>query len=141
MSGQSAASGYCSLSAPEKWWVIWHPFVAKKAYRISLEARTVADSLRTSPVLDGDANGGQVDAFRHSYWMARLSQSMCWKKARSLGKAHEKGNYKSFKKGKMEEGTLPDSASGAMDLYNNKVGIEIGRSMPELPRDSIQRVV
>ena len=73
--------------------------------------------------------------------MARLSQEMSWRKARALGKAHEKGNYKAFKKGRTEEGIVPDSALGAMDLYNNDVGISMGCCMKALPADSLQAAV
>ena len=138
---QSPSGGFKSLSGPEKWWVVFHPFVAKRAYRVSLEARHVSKEMESDSLLDGDANGGQVDAFRHAYWMARLSQVMCWKKARSLGKAHEKGNYKEWKKGKKEEGTRADSAACAMDLFNNEAGLKTGRSMKDIPADSLRRMV
>lgn len=108
--------------------MIFHPFIAKKALRIGEEARTISKNIANDRELDGDENGGQIDAFRHAYWMARLSQEMRWKKAYRLGKAHEKGNYKDYKKHRNEEGTLPDSASGEMDLRNNKIGIEIGQN-------------
>ena len=39
-----------------------------------------------------------MDAFRHAYWMARLRQEIGKTAARSLGKAHEKENYQTFKK-------------------------------------------
>ncbi len=37
----------------------------------------------------------------------------------------------------MEEGALPDSASGAMDLFNNEAGIEIGRLNQKLPEEEL----
>ena len=43
-----------------------------------------------------------------------------------LGIAHEKGNYLTFKKGKLEDGEHPDSMSSVMDMMNNKKGIETG---------------
>jgi hypothetical protein len=129
------------LSCPEKWWVIFHPFIAKKTFRVTQQARTVSKEIVKSQWLDGDENGGQVDAFRHSYWMALLSQHICWRKARWLGKAHEKGDYINFKKNRLEEDVLPDSASGAMDLYNNAVGIEIGRANKNLPDNDLQTAV
>ena len=116
------------LSCPEKRWVIFHPFIAKKTFHLTQQARATAKEMVTDSLLDGDEDGGQVDAFRHAYWMALLSQNICWRKALRLGKAHEKGNYLEFKKHRLEEGTLPDSASGAMDLFNNKMGIEIGKA-------------
>jgi len=35
------AQKFKNLSCPEKWWVIFHPFVAKKAQRITKEARLI----------------------------------------------------------------------------------------------------
>ncbi len=129
------------LSCPEKRWVIFHPFIAKKALRLTLQARAAAKEISKNSLLDGDENGGQVDAFRHAYWMALLSQHICWRKALRLGKAHEKGNYIQFKKHKFEEGVLPDSASGAMDLFNNNIGIEIGRPNKKIPEEELKRTV
>jgi hypothetical protein len=129
------------LSCPEKRWVIFHPFIAKKSFRLTQQARAAAKEMTKDPLLDGDENGGQVDAFRHAYWMALLSQHICWRKARCLGRAHEKGNYREFKKHQLEEGMLPDSAAGAMDLFNNKVGIEIGRAAKKLPEEELKKAV
>jgi hypothetical protein len=123
----SAFNSFWKLSCPEKWWVLTHPFVAKEAFMITTEARKKSDSLMSASSLDGDPLGGQIDAFRHAYWMARMAQTMKWKKALRLGIAHEKANKISFRKNeKDEEGLLPDSASSAMDLYNNEVGVAIG---------------
>ena len=49
--------------------------------------------MKLSPLLDKDPSGGQVDAFRHAYWMARLNEEIGKNAAKSLGKAHEKENY------------------------------------------------
>ena len=129
------------LSCPEKRWVLFHPFIAKKSFRLTQEARTSSKEMAKSSLLDGDENGGQVDAFRHAYWMALLSQNICWRKARSLGKAHEKGNYRDFKKHRMEEEVLPDSASGAMDLFNNEAGIVLGRANKKISEEELINVV
>lgn len=141
----AAQINYCKefhrLSCPEKRWVLFHPFVAKKTFRLSLKAREAANQLLKDSLLDKDANGGQIDAWRHAYWMALLSQHICWRKAWRLGKAHEKGNFIEFKKRKTEEGALPDSISGAMDLFNNKIGIDIGRSNKKLPEEELKKAV
>lgn len=115
------------LSCPEKRWVIFHPFVAKKALKVSLEAREITDEIKQQKLLVGTGNGDQIDAFRHAYWMARLAQEIHWRKANRLGKAHEKGNYQQFKKGKLEDDVLPDKISSEMDLFNNKVGLNLGK--------------
>ena len=123
---QSIYKHFRELTAPEKCWAIKHLFVAKKAYRVTQEARTVTSKVLKDSLLDQFANGGQADAFRHTYWMARLTMVIGMRRARSLGIAHEKGNYKSFKKAIYEDGALPDKQSTLMDLYNNDVGILIG---------------
>jgi hypothetical protein len=111
---------------PEVWWAIKHPFIARKAFNISMHARAVSDSLLAIKALDADGNGGQVDAFRHAYWMAMLSQQIKPAKALKLGMAHEKANFRQFKKAKWEDGALPDSVASQMDLINNKIGCCIG---------------
>lgn len=122
---QNNRSAFKNLTSPEKFWVLFHLFKAKKAYRISIEATRVSDSIAKTKLLDQDKNGGQVDAFRHAFWMATLSQEIGKKSAKKLGKAHEKGNYKQFKKNKLEEGSRPDQKSSEMDSFNNNIGIEI----------------
>ncbi|NLP57172.1 hypothetical protein [Lutibacter sp. B1] len=120
---QSDWEKFKEQSSPIKLWVLYHPFKAKKALQVSLEAQKVADSVAKTNLLDGDKAGGQVDAFRHAYWMARLHQEIGKNAAYSLGKAHERENYKSFKKHKLEDGEVPDKASKEMDLFNNKKGL------------------
>lgn len=121
---------YRNLSRPEKCWVMFHPFIAKRALSISLEAREQTASVKALGELDTFNHGGRLDAFRHTYWMARLSSLIRHRAARSLGKAHEKGNYRSFRKGKEEEkGVLADSLSCVMDLLNNEYGIQLGRKL------------
>tara|TARA_R110002073_G_scaffold57778_4_gene146699 strand:+ start:112056 stop:112466 length:411 start_codon:yes stop_codon:yes gene_type:complete len=110
---------FSKLSPPEKSWVVFHAFKAKKAYSISLEAERVKDSMNGHASVGSDPNGGKLDAFKHSYWMARLTQNIGKNAAHSLGEAHEKGNYKTYKKRKLEDGFLPDKQSSEMDLFNN----------------------
>ena len=95
---QSSSKSFFDLSGPKRTWVLFHPFKAFKSLRISKETNRVSDSIRKTNLLDGDASGGQVDAFRHAYWMARLHQEIGKSAARSLGKAHEKENYLTYKK-------------------------------------------
>ena len=104
---------------------MFHPFKAKEAFRISEETNKVSDSIRKTNLLDKDASGGQVDAFRHAFWMARLRQELGKTAARSLGKAHERENYKTFKKRKLEDGIVPDEISSIMDLHNNEQGLAL----------------
>lgn len=129
---QSTKSQFSKLSGPEKCWVFWHPFKAKKAFNVSLEALRVTDSLDGVGILGHDINGGKLDAFKHSYWMAIMSRRIGKKPALKLGKAHEKGNYETFKKGQLEDGFLPDKPSSDMDLFNNKMGVEIAEAHKHL---------
>lgn len=139
---ETAGKKFKALSSPEKTWVLLHPFVAKKALKLSEQARAESKSLLSDPRLDGDDNGGQIDAFRHAYWMALLSQHMCWRKAKSLGIAHEKGNYKNWKMHKLEDKALPDSMASVMDLSNNSFGINFSKQKGRIEEDSLkERIV
>jgi hypothetical protein len=123
MHAQSDFKSFFELSGPKKNWVLRHPFQAKKSLEISKEVILISDSISKTNFLDGDASGGQVDAFRHAYWMARLRQEIGKSAAKSLGKAHEKENHVMFKKRQLEDGILPDEISSEMDLYNNNQGL------------------
>lgn len=115
------------VSRPEKIWAACHPFKAKRVMRCAVRARLVTDSLGKAGVLN-DKNGGQLDAFRHAYWMALMIESgLPAHVARKVGEKHEKGNYLEFRKGKLEDSIRPDSMSSVMDLRNNEVGITIGK--------------
>tara|TARA_R110002126_G_scaffold97803_1_gene227590 strand:+ start:54935 stop:55516 length:582 start_codon:yes stop_codon:yes gene_type:complete len=135
--GQSNHKNFFQLSAPAKKWVLLHPLKAKNALRISLEAQRISDSIQKTKLLDGDASGGQVDAFRHAFWMARLHQELGKSTARTLGKAHEKENFITFKKGKLEDGTLPDEISSKMDLWNNEQGLKLIQKGSKIPKKGL----
>ena len=129
--GQTIAQSNWQLfknqSGPLKRWALLHPFKAKKAFEISLEVNKVSDSLSKLNILDGDKAGGQIDAFRHAYWVARLQSELGKCAAKSLGKSYEKGNYRSYKKNRMEDSVLPDKKSSEMDLFNNDVGLSFSK--------------
>ena len=114
------------VTRPEKCWALTHPFITKKAFHLTQFVLRVCDSLRTDTSLDGDINGGQLDAFRHAYWMCLLTQHIKAKKAYKLGVAHEKGNMRDFKKGNSEDNVRPDSMACVMDLINDQLGIQFG---------------
>lgn len=141
MAQKSRLKKFMQLHYPEKIWVILHPFSAKKALEIGIHARDIALEKRNDPDLDGDYNGGQVDAFRHGYWMALLTQEVGAFNARWLGKAHEKSNYLDFKHKALEEGSLPDYTACEMDLKNNETGVSIGRLYPKEPEKELQAIV
>lgn len=120
------------VSCPEKRWALFHPFIARQSYSLTKDALHIADSIQNTRSLDGDIHGGQVDAFKHAYWMALLSQHINYRRALKLGKAHEKGNYKSFKKSKRKGiQTSHDKVSSKMDLWNNQKGLEIGLALKD----------
>jgi hypothetical protein len=115
------------ISCPEKWWASKHLFIAKEAFKITHYSLLITDSISRTQTLDGNINGGQLDAFKHAFWMAMLSQNFKWKKAKSLGLAHEKGNYRSHLKANRKGITEGhDQVSSEMDLWNNEKGIAIG---------------
>jgi hypothetical protein len=58
--------------------------------------------------------------------MAAFSQKIGTRKLRTLGIAHEKANYRAFRRSETEEGELPDSLGSVMDLVNNELGFKIG---------------
>lgn len=116
------------LSRPEKWWVISHPFSASKALEITRFVREVTDSIKKEGILDGDEKGGQLDAFKHTYWMALLTQKLNHRKAYRLGYDHEKGNKLDYRKNAHNaERWLPTASDCTMDLFNNDTGILIGK--------------
>ncbi len=125
-----AASGQKSIwkrtGTAEKIWVITHPFIAGKAYRISKKVLVVMDSLKKANYFEGNTlSGSKCDAVRHAYWMATLTNQIGKRRALKLGKAHEKKNRKDFDKGVLEERFMPDQAAMNMDLKNNEKGAEI----------------
>lgn len=138
---QTKFQRFKQATRPVKCWVISHPFIAKKTFRISERALILADSMRKSPVLDGNFNGGQVDAFRHGIWMAMLSQEFPERKAKGLGEAYEKGNHLMFKRKKLEDGALQDAAASKMDLWNNAVGLRIGKTSPLTEAEMVAAVI
>jgi hypothetical protein len=142
ISAQSNWKKFWKLSCTHQIWVVFHPFKAKKASEISFEATKVSDSIAKTELLDKDIAGGQVDAFRHAYWTARLQQEIGKRAAISLGKAHEKDNYKMFKKNQMENGIVPDQVSKEMDLFNNNVGLRFTqKGIPASQKELTHKIV
>lgn len=122
-------------------WAICHPLIASTAFEITQKAGQIANEQINNPQLDGDYNGGQVDAFRHTLWMAMLVQEIKPKAAKKLGIAHEKANYLYFKRHKNEDGSIPDSISSQMDLQNNEIGLEIGQIYMGVDTNTLIQIV
>lgn len=102
-----------------------HPLVAKKAQKIAVEARLVSDSLQKLEQWRDQSASGRKDAFRHAYWMFYTCLELGEKRAKTLGIAHEKGNERDLKRGRLEEGERADNVAIAMDYYNNQKAIEL----------------
>jgi hypothetical protein len=137
VAAQSVPNRFSELSYPIKKWVLLHAFKARKSLELSKESYHIADSIKKTNLLDGDAAGGEVDAFRHAYWMARLRQVIGEQAARSLGRAHERENYKIYKKRKLEDGVVPDKISSEMDLYNNEQGLQLISENSKTPKNGL----
>ncbi len=135
--GQQEVKRYFALSGPEQFWVFTHMFKAKKAMSVTTEVLYITDSIRRTNSLDNYTSGGKIDAFKHSFWMARLSQSIGEGAALSLGKAHEKGNFQDFKKGQKEDGEIPDLPASEMDEFNNKFGAKLYKENPNLTKNEL----
>ena len=112
------------LSSPEKCWVIFHPFKAKRAKRVTDEVIATIDSISKADKIV-HKTGNQLDAFKHAFWMYSLAEEIGWRSAKSFGIQHEKGNYEFYQQHKLEDGELPDKVSGDMDLHNNAMGLEL----------------
>ena len=136
-SQNSLFKSFVGISLAEKGWVLRHPFIAKKAWNITERVRAVTDSLQKRSIPDQDDSGGKLDAFRHGFWMASLTKKIGPRRALSLGRAHERGNYHDFKKRRFEDSDIPDKAAGDMDLFNNVIGSVIGIELKEKDEKSV----
>jgi len=76
----------------------------------------------------GDRNNDHNDAFRHTYWNARLTQAFGEDWARRFATAHE---------------SLPGNpvTQEAMDLHNNEVGRAIAAANPHATREQLSDLV
>lgn len=124
-------------------WALAHPCAVGRAQALAQESIRVADSVGKR--LDNDFVGGWADAFRHTFWMARSTQALGRRRAYSLGRAHERGNYQTFRRQGTEDGAVQDHAATRMDLLNNDIGIDLGlrlsvASVGEV-QDSVLRLI
>ena len=137
----SQTQKFSNLSKYEKRWALCHPFAALKAKHLSDTIYKTYNEVKKSNALDKYENGGKLDAFRHIYAMALLTQHIKPSKIKKLGIAHEKGNYLDFLKHRNEEGELPDSISSVMDLNNNEIGISIGLNNKTLNPETLKDLI
>ncbi|RLD42978.1 MAG: hypothetical protein DRI86_10770 [Bacteroidetes bacterium] len=121
-------------------WGITHPFIVLKVKRLTKRSMIVTDSLGKDKILF-DKSGGNLDAFKHSYWMASLSQNIKEKKARKIGIIHEKVNYRQYKRALRKGKCVQDSTASLMDLKNNDVGILIGLENKKIQESELIKLV
>lgn len=139
---KSAWQQFRDLSRPVKWWVVTHPFSAGRALEIANHTRKISKALENNEILDGDGSGGQVDAFRHGYWMALMASEIGPRRAWRLGYDHEKGNKLDYRRNRSSSSyPLPTSTDCTMDLFNNDVGIELGSKYDDLLRPELKQII
>ena len=129
------------ISKYEKKWALMHPIAAIKVKHISKKCYKIYEQINKSRRLDTNGNGGKLDAFRHTFFMAAFVQKIKIKKIYKLGIAHEKTNYKQFLKNEFENGELPDSIGTVMDLKNNNLGFEIGNNAKKISLVELSELV
>lgn len=130
-----------NISRYEKCWAIKHCFIAKKAFKLTKQVRLTVDSLKKDTILIGTGKQDQIDAFRHSFWMAYLVQHFKVKKVKKLGEAHEKANYKLMQKNMKEDGVIPDSLGITMDLFNNEVGLKMSSKNKRVSYNRLKKII
>lgn len=129
------------VSRYEYAWALAHPLAACKVKKIHKKLKPYYNENELKLSLDSFSQGGKLDAYRHVFYMAAFAQKIKAKKVIKLGKAHEKTNYRQFKKGKGKNVVLPDSLSGLMDLWNNEIGVTLARDNKELGYEELKQKV
>lgn len=129
------------LSKYERRWAMAHPITAIKVKIRVKKSQLVYNEMKKQAIPDAYESGGKLDAFRHVYTMAYLSQKISVKKLRKLGIAHEKGNYLTFLRNQSEFSEIPDSLGTVMDLNNNELGFKIGVRCKKMTVDSLKNEV
>jgi hypothetical protein len=128
-------------SLPEYVWAAEHPIAALKIKHLTKNYYPNYDTCQSLKKIDNFYNGGTNDAFRHVFFMALYAQRISSKTVRTLGIAHEKGNRRTWKRHRLEDGEHPDSLSSVMDLRNNELGIFIGQTYPKASRYELIEIV
>lgn len=138
----SKVGTYTAQSRAEIFWAIKHPVAALRIKKITKQCDDIYAIYKLQGKPDTLENGGQLDAFRHAFYMAAFAQRIKAKKVLTLGVAHEAGNYADFLKSKSEDGEAADFMACEMDLFNNTLGISLGSKSKGLLLDALaERVV
>ena len=124
-------------------WSFLYPLKVKKTIRTVKKTLNEVENVKNDSITDNDNNGGQLDAFKHAYFMALLTKNIGFKPAKKFGIAYEITNYKTYKKSKKKNNNLNyyDYKSCLMDYLNNNVGLTIGITYKNLNEDDIKKVV
>lgn len=101
---------YENLTNKEKEYVLKHP-----AHIMTIKESKEAAFAETKKQFGRNGRNDKSDAFRHCYWSALLSKELGYTNALEFTTAHESSpaNIQSEK---------------TMDLYNNKLGLQIGQN-------------
>ncbi len=141
LKAQSLLKKFSKISRPEKCWSFCHPFVTAKALKATVRSYAITDSIKKSGSIGTDNSGGKLDAFKHAFWIAAVSEAIGSRKALKLGIAHEKGNKLQFKKHQLEDQLLPDSISSVMDLHNNEQGAAAAKAIKNASLQQLQEKI
>lgn len=89
---------------------------------------TLPSGIAEDKAREWQGNDGHRDAFRHTFWSARLTQEYGADWARAFTTAHE---------------GLPGNVANreAMDLYNNSIGIQVGAANPNATPEQLADLV
>lgn len=117
-------------------WAMIHPIAAIKVQRIYKKNHPIYLEIKQKAVLDTFEHGGKLDAFRHAFFMACFAQKIKPRKLIQLGIAHEKDDY-----AKKPILTHADTLNTTMDLYNNTIGIELGRKYRKLAPQQLKDTI
>lgn len=115
---------YKSMNLKDKLWCVTHYSSVVKAKNISSEVLLTMDSLNKINFLGGNSEGGIFDAFRHIYWMYKLSSGIGPKNSKRIGEIYE-GYGKYVFEHSYYSGY--DSVGMKMDLFNNEIGITLSK--------------
>ena len=129
------------MSRYEIRWAVFHPVAAVKIKHRLPEAMKIYHEVKLSRALDTNESGGKLDAFRHVFTMAFLSQRIKVRKLKKLGIAHENGNKHHFFKDHQEFGERADSLACVMDLNNNDLGFDIGSHNQSVTKEELKLLV
>ncbi|WP_218722054.1 hypothetical protein [Nocardia sp. MH4] len=99
------------------------PFAIYRFTEIKNDASTLSGQL-----YPGTFDDGQGDAFRHSYWNARMTQEFGPTWTAAYASAHE-----------MSGGNVPQRE--AMDLYNNERGRDVAMANPGASPEELQTII